>query len=317
MDARFLLIKTKHKANIFSQVLELKKETTKMEVNYFKTPQLAIRIFKASGFWFTKDAGIINYIYGLVMHLIFVDIWLFSHLAFLFGVSEILLISETLCTMFIYLLLFSKSIFLYFKTEDIIRMTKSFEELVKFSEHPEMKIRDKLRARVDFVYKIFIAYWLMCLSTCFSGGIFPIFNNSEPPYKLAYHYAVPAFCDFEYNFTWMVAFSIHQLVSPTLYCAVNVAMDMMPSYFFNASLGLLEEVSDRMNAIGSEMTHDSKFDEKNYEELVKCIEIYTRIKSFLRHVEKFFSPLLFLLLSFSLFIICTTAFSLSTVSKVP
>jgi len=276
-----------------------------MEV-HIKSVAVPFKILEICGLLQTKDSSKAYKAYGSIVHLLAIDGIVFCMFMCLFDVTNIVQLSNLLSIISVYAILSIKSWIFMFQADDALHLMKEIEELIIFSQDSKNSQRLKLKRRTNTVYKVFIFFLSLSLITSTLAALAGLENIEQPPYKLAIQFWFPF--DYENNLGLFVAVFAYTFLCSLICCFPNVSINILPSCFLSIISGLLEELNDRLNAIGEDP-------ETAYQELLKCIEIHIRIREVLKKVEKLFSPFYFIEGSFVLIILCTTAFGLSTVSN--
>jgi len=275
-----------------------------MDSKFFITLEILFKILKISGMWIDKSATKANFIFGLLMHLFGIDLYLLFQLLYISEITTVLEFSDHFGIMFIYVLIWFRSFFIMFRTQEIIALKIELEELIAFCENTKIPLRSKLQARTDQILKVLKNCLILMVFICAMETLGLMLNViNGPPYILRPILWFPF--DYENSLFCFGCLGTYQVASVALYGSVNLANDIMPSFFFNTTAGLLEELNDRI-----EMLKENG----NMRELEKCIEIHIKIRNFVTNAEKFYSPIFFIHGLLLLIILCTTAFSLSTVS---
>lgn len=282
---------------------------------YFLPLRNFFRIMKFAGFLQTKNVKRSYKVYGVFMHFILAQLFFLGFAINMFKVKNLVAMSDVLSVLLTYLGLILKSLSFIYVTDDVICLAEDLQNLILLSGGGEDKTLKHLMARSRQIHKCFLVYWGTCLFAVGSSGIAPWANylsNPNPPFKISYKVWAPF--DYENNFYWFAVVAIYEFLNPLMCCGIVVALDTLPVFFFNAGTGLLEELSCRLNTIGENQENFKKDYGKNFQELVKCIEIHRRIKDFIKKSQNIFSWMVFAQGAMSMIIICTTCFTLSTVS---
>ncbi|CRK88698.1 CLUMA_CG002438, isoform A [Clunio marinus] len=176
-----------------------------------------------------------------------------------------------------------------------------------------------LKEKARQVTKLFWFYWILCMIVAFCGCVIPwinYFQNPEPPYMVP----VPTWSPFnhEQNIFGFVIVTIYETLAAAVYCGEHIAGDILPVYFFNVSSGLLQELNKRVTNIGKKRQRSMKSkkvkQDENFLELLKCIEIHSKVKSLLHEIENIFSIMVLIPFVVGGIIMCTTGFTLSKIS---
>ena len=266
--------------------------------------KLPIKILKLMGFHQEKDSSWYYRIYGIVTHLIGIEIYLLMQIVYLCKVADnVESFSDCLSVMFTYVALLLKSFIFMYKLQDIKQLIVMLEHVIvkgKFMKQQEFS------SRVKQVYSYFKLYWTFGLISCSMGALIPIYYRNE--HKIAYKMWVPF--NYEDNFYGFVAISIYQTIFPLWTCGIIASLDMLPIMIINIITGLLEELIKRLKQIGN-VTNNER---NELNELLNCIELHQDLKQLAHKTEEIFTIMIFTQGFNSCFIMCTTAFVLSLVS---
>lgn len=280
--------------------------------DYFLSLNLPLKFFKAFGLWQSKGTKTPYKVYGVVLHLIGVDMFLLAQLLHLLHVDNITEASDLLSVLFTYVMLCFKTLSVFYKLEEIIHLIEDLKDLISLSASGGGRSLEKFKAREKQTNKIFQMYWGSCLMATLLGGLVPIITylgNPYPPYKVAYKISAPI--EYEQNIFWFMCVSMYQWIDSLCFCGLMVAADMLPVCFLNAGWGLLEELSERIERILLE----NETSEDSLKKVQKCIEIHLKLRRFIKNSQKIFSMMILAQGSTSLIILCTNTFVLSTVSN--
>lgn len=290
------------------------------DFKYFAGNKTHWRLLKVSGLWQIKGASWLYRIFGLVLHIIGIDLFLGSQIYHAMSGDSLMEVAETLSILFTYFLLCAKSYMFAYKVNEIYALYGELRDLILLVEEKVGKPLEKVKSRIRQAQIIFLIFWVACLVTCNFGGMFSVisyWSNPNPPYKVPYRTWFPF--DFEHDFKWFVCMAIYQFIDPVFYCGVVGAVDILPVFFLNAATGLLEELAVHLSNIGKsteEITEKEQKIEDNFHKLLDSIDIHLKIKTLISKTERIFSSMIFIQGAASLIILCTTAFTLSKVSSI-
>lgn len=275
-------------------------------------------LLRVAGLLRTKDASKFYRIYGAVFRLFGIDLFVTCQLIYVCSAKSLLDLSDSLSFSFTYVILALKSWSYASNMTKIMEQFDELDELMLLVQKIEEKTLEKLKPRFAEAQMFFRIFWAACFAVTFTGALIPIISyilNPNPPYNVPYTTWFPL--DFENQFGPFLFVGIYEGCNGMFYCGVVASLDLLPILLFNAGAGLLEELGERMNRIGSTLDSDQLSDEikqnKDLRQLERCIALHLRIKSFIRKSESIFSLLIFIQGAVSLIILCTSAFSLTMV----
>lgn len=290
------------------------------DFKYFKGNKTQFTLLKVSGLWQVKGVKWFYKIFGLVLHIIGIDLFLGSQIYHAASGNSLMEVADTLSILFTYFLLSAKSYMFVYQVNEIFALYGELKDLILLAEEKFGHPLEKVESRIRQAQTMFQVFWIACLVTCNFGGLFSVityWSNPNPPYKVAYRTWFPF--DFENDFKWFVFMGLYQYIDPVFYCGVVGSIDMLPVFFFNAATGLLEELAVHLSNIGKsaeESTEKEQKTEDHFHKLLDSIDIHLKIKTLISKTEKIFSSMIFIQGAASLIILCTTAFTLSKVSSI-
>ena len=293
----------------------------------FDTQEVFYTPFKTAkilGIWQQKSSTWTYRIYGFLLHFLFIDLYTFLMVLYLFHFEDFEGLADCLSIFFTMLAENLKTYNFMYKLVSILTLVESLDELIKFSEWKGNKDHTRINKRVEqgkLAYKIFCS---MAIATCVIGGLVPVFNWRER--KLAYRMYFPMI-DYRNNGWMFIAVGIYQL-SPIAFGLLDITLDMLPVFFMCYAIGLIEELSDRLENIGCHKEENKQKKEKfiqpvrrippvdDLTELHKCIELHLQIKKFTNDTENCFATIILVQGVMSSIILCTTVIMMLMVSSV-
>lgn len=297
--------------------------------------------FKVVGWWQNKTATKLYRAYGIMLHMVGVDLLLLFQLMYLFIPSTLLEVTELLCVISIYISLSLKSLNVIIRLEKIINLVTTFKDLIALLETDEKSSLPHLKRRMNKLFKIYKIYSFFTNAAVFFGGIVPLVSYFNPPFKLSYKMWSPF--DYDTNEMWFAVIASYQFISSVVFSMGSVSLDTLTVFFFQAATGLLEELAEKIKSLdslldsnitvesskqresngtqlaqkvksrGSKITFENQKKFNEVQELQKCIALQIKIRRFIREVEETFSPLIFEQGAMSSLIICTIMFQMSKV----
>lgn len=278
---------------------------------------LSFAILKRLGMWQDGQQSWTYFFVGYTFHIITISVYIIGCVVCIYKefrnfVTSMEAVSLLACVLG-YLM---KSVNLMIKIRGIKKCKKNLETLLEFSADDRLKSRDKLRAPVDFAYKVYTTFLMSIFLTCSFGILIPIFTN-ELPYKI--------WSPYQNTSIGLWSATIYLTLFTYQATAINMTLDMMPGIFLTFAIGLIDELCERLEKIGKdEIVLDDnpgtsrgikiKTKKNKEEEFIRCVEIQKKIKKFVSDIEDNFSLSIIIQGFISSVILCTLSFILTLVS---
>lgn len=247
------------------------------------------------GFWRGKNSSASSICRGIILHLLFIDVALLLQFIYIYKLNDIAELSNLLKMCLTYAALFLKSINFLWRFGEIAMLETSMGDLIRLSTCERQCRRGGLQAHVKRIGMIFNVLWLSSLTTILLGTVTAIYSRSERelPDKM--------WLPFDYKPTEAryVLVSCYQMLGAVYACTMNTIFDIYPVLY----LTVLSCAAD-----------DLRLDLITCDDLVAAVDRHRRLESCSRDVGRIFSPVILAQAVCSSIILCTTAFSLSTVS---
>lgn len=268
--------------------------------------------------------------YGIVMHLINIDIFVAMQFGYLImKLESVQDVSGVLSFLFSYIALLLKSLNFMYELEGIKSLIETLKDLIEFSGDLTYESRSKMLKQTKSVQRVFNLFWFFCILTCIVSGFIPFFyreqNNTRLPNKLWLPF------DYTTDSYWYWIITYYQILNSLFYSGVLVALDILPVVFMSFIASLVDELAFRITRIGNEELEQNAIcnkrrrsnkliqmekqlrQEANKKELIKCIKIHLKIKSFVVKTGNIFSTMIIIQGLMSSIILCTCAFTLTLV----
>lgn len=280
-----------------------------MNQESLSTFKLMRRYLTLVGFWQTKQSSWLYFIYGIIMHLIFCDIFTLLMIIYLFNFETFEDFASVMSFLPTFLALFAKSINLMMSINEIELL---FELVNDGTAGFKTQIIDK---RIKTLRKIYICFVSSGFATCVASVFVPFIDHALP-YRMWFPYD---YKNVEVLF-WLSA--SYQIVITCIISGVDITMDTLPIFFMSTIYGMLEQLQEKMENLkqpknllidGPSITRINR--EENSKELLKCIKYHLKIIEITRKVERRFSIVLLAQGFMSTLIMCTTAYALTIVSS--
>lgn len=263
----------------------------------FQSPQKLLKLF---GFWRGKNSSASSICRGFILHVLFIDIFLLFQFIYIYKLRNVDELSNLLKMGLTYVALFLKSINFLWKFGGISSLEASIRDLTQLSTCKRWQYRSEgLPAHVKRIRRIFYVLWISSLSTILVGALMVVLkrNERELPDKMWF--------PFDYKsseFSYFVV-SFYQMFGSIYACTINTVLDIYPVFFMSILVSVIEDLRDDLLAISQ------------HKELVANVKRHRLLKRCFEDIRKNFSLVIFAQAGCSSIILCTTSFSLSTVSS--
>lgn len=279
-----------------------------MDFDIFLPFKIPLKILKIFGLWQTKKSSYGYFVYGIIMHLFFLEVFTILQFGYLFSFKTFADFANLMSMLPTYFALCVKSINWFYNLSQIEALFDLITENLNAGV-----ITEKMKNHVIRVDKIFKIFWGSAAASCVLGAFVP-FVAHEFPYRMWFPY------DYESNSTLFYLAAIYQIVDTLCYSGVDIVFDTFPVMFMSYILGMLEQLGERLESLKKckPFNEDGSRNEKNVDnakELLKCITYQKNILEINRRVEKFFSVVFLVRGLMSTLILCTTSFALTIVNR--
>jgi 7tm Odorant receptor len=293
-----------------------------MNVELFKPFKLIFSVFKVTGMWQDGNQSWTYFILGYFAHFLFFELCLLGELLYVFNTENLEDLVEGIGMTFTYISAIFRCWNFFYKLKLIKNSVDTLTALLEFSADERWKFRDHVKSQVAFGLKVYKAFWVSAYITCIFSSLVP-FISHQLPYKVWFPFDTE---NSEIGF-WIA--STFLICNAFTVSVVDISLDTLPVIFLTFSIGLTNELSERLSEIGrsdnkvrgsndQQDLNSKSVSIENVEmtkELIKCIEIHKKIKEFVNEIQENFSTVILIQGFFSALILCTGAFSMSTVKK--
>jgi len=296
---------------------------------YMRNIKSVFKIYKILGIYRPKGVHVGHKIYGFIVRLIFIDIYLLLQTIYFYKVKNIIDFADLLSMQLTWISIASKSYIVIFRFEALQEVIADLRELLVFASENQVNFGDFIKKRMDRIRKVFIIYWSTCPFTINLAFIGAIMDAKVPPYMTHYKLYAPPFFNFEQNYFYFLIAELYANIGAEFAATTAVVMDFLGVFFFSMGAGLLEELAARIAEIETELKenmtkenrlqfHDNerKHEDRTVQELKKCIIIHAKIKKFLIAAQNFVSPIIIIQVIISTAVICMTCYTISMVSVI-
>jgi hypothetical protein len=285
-----------------------------------------IKYLTLTGIWIDRNSSWIRITLAILSHIIFIDIYM------VFVIVHITTV-KTATEAFKLLEVVPFSFGLFILTISIIANKTRIENLVEESrklENEAWMLRNrgnKLQKRINTINNVFkgtfgflSTFILLRTIICIASQVLP----------------TVIWLPYDYNSSkilfWLTM--MHESIGSTVYIPVSIVIDYFFKFFICFATGMIEELNERMLKIMEKSEEDEagpscsqrgsiqrraqkekKEKERRLKELSECVEVQLRLKKFVSEIESIFGVILAEQGIFTVFIMCTTAVSLTIVSS--
>lgn len=268
----------------------------KQNLPSFQTPRKLLQSF---GFWREKNSSGFALLRGSILHLLFVDVYLLLQFVYIFKLNNIAELSDVLQMCLTYVSLFLKSINFLRKFEEISMVENSLGDLISQGTCEWQRRSDEiLHPYVLRVKRIFNALLISSFVTVFFGAIAVVVHRSER------HLLDKIWIPFDYHSdeSRFLPVAFYQICGAFYSCCLNTALDIYPVLYLSLLTVVSESLRRDLEAVES------------HEDLKNSVEKHQKIRECFKQIQFIFSPMILSQAACSSIILCTTAFSISTVS---
>lgn len=259
-------------------------------ISSFSAPRKLIELF---GLGWTKTS-----FRGVILHVMFIDIYLVLQLIYIFKLNDIAELSNLLKMCLTYVALLLKSINFIWKFGEIATLEKSLGDLTRFGTCERQHCNDKLSSCVNKVRRIFIVLWASSVVTVLLGAIAVIYYRDARslPDKMWIPFDYRAS---EFRYLFVASF---QIIGALYACSLNTALDIFPILRLSVLTNVIGNLRVQLSAV------------ETNEQLKIATREHIRIRRCFKQLKIISSSVILAQAACSSIILCTTAFSLSTVS---
>jgi 7tm Odorant receptor len=291
-----------------------------MDVELFKPFKLAFWVFQVTGMWQDGNQTWTYFILGHLVSLVMIELYIGGVLVFAYNAQTIKDVIDAFGIVATQTAEMFKCWNLFYKLKNVKKSLETLNSLLEFSADDRWKSRNHVKSQVAFGLKIYKAFWFTAWTTCISGAFVP-FITHKLPYKVWFPFET------ENNEIGFWVASIFLIVASFYLSALDITLDMLPVIFMTFGVGLINELAERLSEIGKKEEKAGSSEEKPEgkselsekeklaitKEFIKCIEIHDKIREFVKEIHGNFSTAILLQGIMSSIILCTSAFTMSTV----
>jgi 7tm Odorant receptor len=280
-----------------------------MDAELYKPFKLIFSVFRTLGMWQDGNQTWVYFIFGYLFHFVIIEVFGVAVLLFAFKIKNLDDFVDVVGLMATQTAEMFKCLNFFYKIKNIKKSIKTLTSLLEFSADERWNSRDYVKSQVAFGYKVLQIFWITAWATCISAAFVPFFAH-KLPYKVWFPFDTE---NSEIGF-WIASTFLTFLQFAL--SVIDVAVDILPVMFMTFGIGLINELSNRLSELGKPEKNENNLKEKleMEKDFIKCIEIHRKINEFVKEIHGNFSTVILIQGLISSLILCTCAFTLSTVS---
>jgi 7tm Odorant receptor len=291
-----------------------------MDAELFKPFKFCFLVLKVTGIWQDGNQSWTYFFVGYFTQFFIIYLHIAGHLHYAFNADNLSDFVDAFGYFITVLTIVTKVINFIYKLDRIKSSLKNLTSLLDLSADKRWKSRNHLRIQVAFALKVLKMFWFSAFTAC-SFAIFVPFQTHTLPFKVSFPFNT------KNNEIGFLVAAFYVTFGSFYVSLVDIILVTLPTIFMAFGIGLINELVERLNQIGTSAIRRTenavtaateericrKSDEKVVSEFIKCIEIQTRIKQFIHEIQSNFSLSIFIQGLLSSVILCTSAFTASTV----
>jgi hypothetical protein len=278
-----------------------------MPSDFFLPFTSLIKILKLIGLWRVKTTKKVNCFYCILLHMLFVEVFIALQFGLLLSLDDFQEFSSFLVTLPFGVSILIKSKKYFFNTSSIEEIFERIEEILESFEVPE-----KFRKRLVNIDRTFKFLYKSGLIACLLVLLVPL-STHELPYRMWF----PFTHDDNLELFWCGV--IYQLLVSVYFTVIDTVLYTFPLVSMIYIYGLQELLADQVVTLVRKKTlnPDGSINEQPQincqEEFIKIIKIDQKIREVTKRIENFFSLGLLTGGLQSTLVICSTAFLMTEV----
>lgn len=279
-----------------------------MNHNWFETIEKSINIFRKTGFWIDNSSNKARCYLKIFSWFAIVILFITLNIVYLSRIGNFVNIVEAVGMLPTMINGAIKTINFVRKKGKISKFLESLRSLIEEESWIERSKGTKLKTRIVFASKVF-------RKLVTNAMVLPCFLILVPicSYELPFKLWLP----FNYKqskvlFWSCVAFEFIPII---FVVPITITIEMFPIWLLSYTTGIIEELSERLKLLGlkTEDSKNTKTEDENLKELLKCIKIHLKIRQLTNEVSDIFGKVFWFQGFTSIVVLCATSFSLTVV----
>jgi hypothetical protein len=282
-------------------------------MNFNKTLlQLPTLVLKVFGLWWDESAKWPYFVFGVIMNVVFLEVFTIFHAIFLIKTIEKGCMEDTaevFNSVFTLIVINLKTIWFVTKVKKISEMKLKLIELLKFDGFETNCRRIFVETHASRDKRVLQIFY----TTAMFGLNFPLIqfflNNDEKLLPVESYY----YFDYKNNDGLFWSLALYQYIVGIYSTLVNFSIDLILLIFISMTSAVVNELSAEIQS--ATVDGDSlKPDESLKKKLENCIELDIKIKAFAAEISENLSFCLFLQAFLSSIILCGSILAMTTVN---
>jgi hypothetical protein len=274
-----------------------------MDAELFEPLNLVMRSLKVTGLWQDGTQSWAYFVLGHISRFIIIECSIVL-IVLALDPNNLQEANESAFLAAVMVILAVKSWNFLVKIKNIQKSFRILLGLLEFSYDDRFKDRSHLKVQVAIPLKIFKFFWLTVRVNCVIGLVRAILTR-QMPFK-AWFLLDPEASEVGFYITLIFMTAIPMAIG-----IIAMSLNVLPVIFMAFGVGLINELTARLSEIGEFL--EPQVMEK---EFVKCIEILSRIRKYIKETGDNFSQAIFVHGFVSSLIICTNVYAITKVSSI-
>lgn len=286
-----------------------------MDFDFFAPFAIPCFFLQRFGLWQDKDSRRTYRAYGILLHVLIIEVFVFCHTVHsinMFAHGSIMELSDALSFLFTLYAVAFKSIWFWLNVDKIKEMMDSLKTLLELSSFDLADKGSHIKAHSIQISKIMKRFYGLTFIAITAVALLTLFRYKDKRLLFETWF----FLDHNGSDGVHLLLVVYQCIEAFYGTAINYSFDLIPVIFISFISTMLDELSLKISLIGSqiklqEMENDYERDDAN---LKKCIEFHIKIQNLASKVSKHLSFAFLVQAFMSTVILCSSAFMLTTVT---
>jgi 7tm Odorant receptor len=213
-----------------------------MAINWMKPFNKLIKLLKILGLWLDKSSSKCSIAIAVILHVLFVEIFMIFGTINLINVQKIVNFFEGVGFISFYFMNCTKSLHFVYNKNKIESMMKGVKELIEHESWIEKQNEGKLKRRIKQVEAISKTFLTMAVTAIIMSSLIPFFTH-KLPLKMWFPY------DYSNNETLFWLTVAYQDIASYWVIPTMITFEIFPIFFMCYLTGIIEELSDRMEKV--------------------------------------------------------------------
>jgi 7tm Odorant receptor len=213
-----------------------------MAINWMEPLEKIIKLLKISGLWLNKSSSKCLITVAVLLHIIFVEIFLILCIIYLVNVQSIEDMTEAVGVIPLQFICCIRTIHFVLNKNKIQSMMKDVKELIEHESWIEKQNGSKLKQRIRQVVRTSQIFLAATMTGVIISSLVPLFTH-QLPLKMWFPY------DYSNNevLFWMSV--AYQVIASFCKVPITIMVEIIPIFFMSYLTGIIEELCERMGKI--------------------------------------------------------------------